>query len=129
MQVQFDSIAIAIRIYEESKFWSALVGGLWVSFKCFTWVKDIREKDLKTIQTGVTCLTDNLQKQTNVIETGFSTQTSSLVREVQELRSDFRTFYTAPDPLMIPVQARGPRKKASTAARAKAKSRPRPKAK
>lgn len=116
-----DSITLLNHLYEESKFWSALVALIWAVFRGFNWLRD-REKDLKVIQGDMGLLNGEVKKQTGAIEFGFERQTSSLTRELQELRSDFRTFYTAPDPLMIPVRARATRKRASVAARVEAKA-------
>lgn len=110
------------RLYTESKFWAALVGGLWVAFKGINWVKDIREKDLKGLKSDISHVGIELNRQTDTIASGFTSLQTATTRELQELRSDFRTFYTAPDPLMIPVHARGPKKKASVTARSKAKA-------
>lgn len=96
----------------DTKFYLALFGILWTSFKGFNWVKDIREKDLKGIK-------DDLSTQTQVIGTGFSNLTDG----VRELRNDFRTFYMSPDPLMIPMNARTTRKRKSVAERSNAKAR------
>jgi hypothetical protein len=96
----------------DTKFYLGLAGLLWTAFKGFNWVKDIREKDLKGIK-------DDLSTQTDVIGTGFS----NLADGIRELRNDFRTFYTSPDPLMIPVNARMTRKRKSVTERSKAKAR------
>ena len=94
----------------DTKFYIALFGLLWTAFKGFHWVKDIREKDLKGIK-------DDLGAQTHVIGTVFA----NVAEGLRELRGDFRTFYTSPDPLMIPVSARTTRKRKSVAARSAAK--------
>lgn len=103
----------------DTKFYAALAGLMWTAFKGFNWVRDIREKDLKGIKEDVNTVSTEVRSQTGVINQGFSLLTST----VQELRSDFRTFYTSPDPLMIPVSARTTRKRKSVAVRAKAKER------
>jgi hypothetical protein len=102
----------------DTKFYMALVGLLWTTFKGFNWVKDIREKDLKGLK-------DDIGTQTHVIGTGFN----ALAAGISELRNDFRTFYTSPDPLMIPVSARTTRKRKSVAARAAAAAAKPPKTK
>lgn len=89
-------------IYEQSKFWIALISFLWAIFKGFNWVKDIREKDLKDIHNGVTSLRGEIQGQT-----------TQIVDQIKELRSDFRTFYTIPQPQMIPARAKAPRRKST----------------
>jgi hypothetical protein len=98
----------------DTKFYIALAGALWTAFKGFNWVKDIREKDLKGIK-------DDLAQQNHLLGTGFT----ALSNGITELRSDFRTFYTSPDPVMVPVRARTVRKCESVSNRkqAKAKSR------
>jgi hypothetical protein len=120
---------ILAHVYEESKFWSALIGMLWAAFKGFSWIKDIREKDLKGIQGDVSLLSGEVRRQTDVISTVTDRQTNAMTRELQELRSDFRTFYTAPDALMVPVHARGIRKRANATAHAKVKAKAKTKVK
>lgn len=100
----------------DTKFYLMLGGLLWTAFRGFNWVKDIRQKDLKGIK-------EDLGTQTNVISAGFA----ALSEGVKELRNDFRTFYTSPNPLMMPVSSR-PSRKRKAAARPAAKKR-KPKAK
>lgn len=105
----------------DTKFYLGLAGLVWTASKGFNWVKDIREKDLKGLKEDMGTVSTELRQQTNVISTGFST----LLSGVHDLRSDFRTFYTSPDPLMVPVRARATRKRKSVAARKEAKAAPR----
>lgn len=105
----------------ETKFYVGLASLMWTAFKGFNWVKDIREKDLKGLKEDVGTVSTELRQQTHVIGNGFST----LLAGVHDLRSDFRTFYTSPDPLMVPVRARATRKRKSVAARKNAKAAPR----
>lgn len=109
------------RLYEEAKYWSSFIGALWVVFKGLRWVKDIRDKDLKGIDSNVVSLKNEVQQQTSLMCGSFDKLNSTMDRGIENLRSDFRTFYTSPDPIMIPVHARASRKKASVSARAKAK--------
>lgn len=86
-------------------------GGASVSvYKVIQWIKDIREKDLHEIKTGMTG-----------VQTEMSKQTEALVAELKEQRADFRTFYA---PLLqavaTPVVAR-PRAKRSPRSRARKK--------
>lgn len=94
-----------------TKFYLALFGLLWAAFKGFSWVKDIREKDLKGLK-------DDLGAQTHVIRTGFD----NLAEGLREIRDDFRTFYMSPSPLMLPVSSRTTPKRKSVAARSAAKA-------
>lgn len=72
-------------VYDESKFWIALCGGLWSVFKGINWIKTIRTNDLHHIQLGV-----------NDLKTSLDSQTHSIVTELRELRNDFRTLYVRP---------------------------------
>lgn len=99
----------------DTKFYVALAGILWAAFKGFNWVKDIRDEDLKGIK-------HDLRDQTSIIATGLATLGAIMDRGFQEMRNDFRTFYTSPDPLMVPVNARTTRKRKSVAVRTKAKA-------
>lgn len=96
----------------DTKFYLALLGAAWAARGGFNWIKDFREKDVKGIK-------EDLSAQTGVIHSGFTALTSG----IQELRNDFRTFYTSPDPLMIPVNARTTRKRKSVAERSRVKER------
>lgn len=113
----------------DTKFYLAVMGAVWAASRGFTWVKDIRDKDLKSVQNGVDEVSSEVRQQTSVIGTGFTTLSTIMDRGFQELRSDFRTFYTQPDPIMVPVHARSTRKRKSTATRLTAKSSPPAKAK
>lgn len=108
-----DSITTLAQFFQsaDTKFYLMLIGGMWTAFRGFNWVRDIREKDLKGIK-------EDLGTQTNVIGNGFA----NLSEGIRELRSDFRTFYIAPDPLMIPVSARTTRKRKSVSTRTEAKT-------
>lgn len=99
----------------DTKFYLTLGSALWGIFKGFTWVKDIRDKDLKGIK-------DDLSNQTGVISSGFS----RLADSIHEMRTDLRTFYTSPDPLMMPVSARATRKRKSVESRSAAKGKKAP---
>lgn len=109
----------------DTKFYLALVGVLWTAFKGVTWVKDIREKDLKGIDGKVDNVGTEIRTQTSAMNAGFTGLSATVDRGFQELRSDFRTFYTSPDPLMVPVRARATKKRKSTAMRKDAKATPR----
>jgi hypothetical protein len=75
-------------IYPEAKFWSSLVGGLWLVFKGLTWVKEIKTKDLAAIKEGVAEVKNGL----NNIHNEMKGQTVSIVDELRELRADFRAY-------------------------------------
>jgi hypothetical protein len=94
-----NSLTLAYTLYEESKFWSALIGGLWLAFRGINWIRAIRTNDLHHIQLGV-----------NELKTGLEKQTAEIVTELRELRDDFRAFYL-PRP-------RTPRRKSSPKRRA-----------
>lgn len=100
----------------DTKFYIGLVTAIWGIFKGFNWVRGIREEDLKGIK-------HDLTDQTSVISNGLNSLGAIMDRGFQEMRNDFRTFYTSPDPLMVPVNARTTRKRNSVAVRAKAKAR------
>lgn len=94
----------------DTKFYLLLIAVGGAARSGFNWVKDFREKDVQGIK-------EDLSAQTHVISSGFNNLTTGL----QELRSDFRTFYTSPDPIMVPVNARTPRKRKSVTKRSKTK--------
>jgi hypothetical protein len=75
------------------------------AYKVIQWIKDIREKDLADMKTGI-----------NAMQVGLEKQTVALINEFKEQRQDFRTFY---GPLLQSV---------TTHAVARAKRSPRPKA-
>jgi hypothetical protein len=66
-------------IYEQSKFWLGLITFIWSIFKGFSWVRDIRDKDLKGLHEGIVSLRGDLQGQT-----------TQLVEQIKELRNDVR---------------------------------------
>ena len=77
------------------------------AYKVVQWIKDIREKDLADMKSGITAMQVGLEKQTE-----------ALISELKEQRQDFRTFY---GPLLQAVAL-------PVSARARAKRSPRPKA-
>ena len=79
-------------IYEEGKFWSLIAGAVIAVYKAFQWVKDIREKDLVTIQGKIDGLHGELGKQTDAIVKATEANTHELV----ELRNDMRTLIIQP---------------------------------
>lgn len=96
-----------------TQFYIAIAGAAWVAREAFDWVKGIRDEDLKGIKT-------DLSSQTTVISSGFN----KLSDNIHEMRTDLRTFYTSPDPIMTPVSARSVRKRKSVAERSAAKAKP-----
>jgi hypothetical protein len=90
------------------------VGGVVIAaYKVVQWIKDIREKDLHEIKTGM------VDMHTGVLglQTEMAKQTDALVNELKEQRQDFRTFY---GPLLQTVST-------PAVPRARAKRSPRPK--
>lgn len=86
-------------------------------YKVYTWVKAIRTEDLTEVRTGIKTMSSKFDDGFNVLarkieESGAAQvrstefQTTSFVRELQEMRQDFRTFYTNPTPAMLPAHAR-----------------------
>lgn len=78
-------------LYEEFKFWSIVVGGIWGIFRGVEWFKAIREKDLTNIQAGVASLHEELKAQTNHFVGAMQTNTE----QIKELRQDFKVLTTA----------------------------------
>lgn len=117
MQISHDTIVSTSFIYEQSKFWIALLGGAYGAYKAlsraFTWIKEIREKDLAqltvnvdTMKTGIIDTNTSIRNMEGILAKKFEDQTTSIVDQLKELRSDFRTFYTIPQPQMIPARAK-----------------------
>ena len=79
-------------IYEEAKFWSIMAGAVITAYKGFQWVKDIREKDLVTIQGKIDGLHTELGNQTSAIVKATDANTN----ELKELRNDMRTLIIQP---------------------------------
>ena len=97
-----DIIALAMVIYSYGKFVIGF-GGLAVAvWKMVQWVKEIRTKDFADLRTAVT----ETQGSIDALGHKVDAQTNAVVRELQELRSDFRTFYTQPVPQMLPAQSK-----------------------
>jgi hypothetical protein len=71
-------------------------------WKGVQWVKEIRTKDFKDLRDAV----GDTQTSLESIGHKLDSQTSAVVRELQELRSDFRTFYTQAVPQMLPAQSK-----------------------
>jgi hypothetical protein len=110
-------VGTMMQMYEQSKFWIALVGGLWTVFKAAKWIKEIREVDLvelkeaaKKVEVDASRHMDQLrlssELQTSLMVAGLKENTASIVREICEMRQDFRTFYTAPTPQMFPAHVK-----------------------
>ena len=79
-------------IYEEGKFWSIVATSIVALYKAFQWVKDIREKDLVTIQGKIDGLHTELGSQTTAIVKATDANTN----EIKELRNDMRTLIIQP---------------------------------
>lgn len=112
MDIQSANPIVQFFASNDTKFYLALAGAAWAARKGFDWVKGIRTEDLAGLKT-------DLSSQTTVISTGFA----RLSESIHEMRTDLRTFYTSPDPIMIPVSARK-RKSVATRSAAKAKKAP-----
>lgn len=123
MQLNLDSVHSISQALEGWKFWALLGSGVIGAYKWYTWVKEIRTVDLDEVRTGIKTMSvkfdDGFDKLVKKVEETSANQvrstefqTSSFVRELQEMRQDFRTFYTNPTPAMLPAHARprAPRK-------------------
>jgi hypothetical protein len=79
-------------VYEEGKFWigfaTAVIGG----YKAFSWVKDLREKDLVEVNSKLDGLHIELGTQTSAIVKATEANTN----ELKELRMDMRTLIIQP---------------------------------
>ncbi len=102
MQVD-DSMYHSLKvIVDASKFWLALAAVVLGGNKIFTWVKEIRTKDLKEVQNNLAELSSKIKD----VSTKIDDQTTAVVSELKELRGDFRTFYISPTPQMLPARAK-----------------------
>lgn len=106
---------IVFAVLDQIKWWAGIVSALVLSGKVVSWFKDIRAKDLKEIHEGVVNTQVELSKQTDVLQKGFSSLETSHTRDIQELRSDFRTFFTFSKPAMAAASS-GPSHKPRKAA-------------
>ncbi len=79
-------------VFEEGKFWVAMVSAIIATYKGFQWVKDIREKDLVKIQGTIDGLHTELGAQTTAIVKATEANTN----ELKELRNDMRTLIIQP---------------------------------
>lgn len=122
MQINLDSIHALAQGLDNRKYWVSLVAIIIGAYKAFQWVKGIRTEDLSEVKVSLTSVStkidDGFDKLAKKIEETSASQlrstefqTSSFVREIQEMRHDFRTFYTQPVAQMAPARARAPRKK------------------
>lgn len=112
-----ESIHAAQVLAGDYKFWVTVGGIMWGVYKAYDWVKQIRTKDVPDIKEEVKKLSLHLGE----LGTKVDNQTNQVVQELKEMRSDFRTFYCAPQPnplygmqMMQPVHAKPipqPRKK------------------
>ena len=130
MQLGHETAFAGLWLYEQLKYWLPALGILWGAFKTFRWVKEIREKDLadlkisvEGLKTGITDTKSAVEKMEEGVGTKIENQTISIVDQLKELRSDFRTFYTIPQPQMIPARAKPvPVKKPVKSTKQKSKS-------
>ena len=114
----FITVAALQWAYEHLEFWIAVAGLAWGGFRWYSWITD----KVTTIDNGVASAATDNKAGFNSVVAEVRSQTESTVRELQELRNDFRTFYTQPDPIMMPVHARSTRKAKSVTERTKAKT-------
>lgn len=100
------SVQLIPQMYTEFKFWSTVIGGFWMLFKGFTWVKAIKETDLANLHKGIAKVETEIQSQTTSIVSAMDKNTST----ISELRGDIKLLFIAP-----------PRARAARAARRKKK--------
>jgi hypothetical protein len=100
-------------ILDQVKWWAGILGALVFGGRIVGWFKDIRAKDLKEIQAGVVTTQAELVKQTEVLQKGFSSLEVSHTRDIQELRNDFRTFFSFGKPAMAAAASGPPRKRSA----------------
>lgn len=97
-----DMLSLLIAVYNYGKVILGFSGVAVAGWKVVQWVKEIRTKDFAELRASV----NDTQISLTTLGHKVDSQTSAVVRELQELRSDFRTFYTQPVPQMLPAQAR-----------------------
>lgn len=97
-----DSIQALQLLAEDYKFWLIVITIITAGYKAYDWVKQIRTRDLPDIHGEI----KNLKTGLDSLGTKLDAQTTSVVGELKEMRSDFRTFYTSPSPLMMAAYAR-----------------------
>lgn len=97
-----DTIALVLAVYNYGKVILGLSGLAVAIWKVVQWVKEIRTKDFADLRASVS----ETQVSLTTLGHKVDSQTSAVVRELQELRSDFRTFYTQPVPQMLPAQSK-----------------------
>lgn len=115
---------VVFTILDQIKWWAGILGAVVFGAKIVNWFKDIRAKDLKDIHAGVNETQQELIKQTDILQKGFQNIVTSSSRDIQELRSDFRTFFTFSSPAMAPAHKAPARKLRKTVAKS---GRPTPK--
>ncbi len=118
MQLNHDTILSLSFVYEQAKFWLPAITAAYAIFRAWNWVKAIRETDLTTITSSVKNTNAAVEKLEASMSAHLQAQTVSIVDQLKELRSDFRTFYTIPQPQMVPARSRKP----ATKRKQKAKS-------
>ncbi len=97
-----ESIALIMAIYSYGKIIVGLAAATVAGWRLVQWVKEIRTKDFADLRVAVTETQASIEGLGHKVDA----QTSALVRELQELRNDFRTFYTQPVPQMLPARSR-----------------------
>lgn len=122
MQINHDIIVTTAFILDQARFWIPCIGFGWGLYKAFAWVKAIREKDLAElkvsmdgVKTGLEATNTAISRMEQTSTENFKSQTTSIVDQLKELRSDFRTFYTIPQPQMLPARAKSVKSRKQTA--------------
>lgn len=89
------------QLYNEGKFWIAIVGFLWAIFRGVSWVKSIKTNDLAHLKTGMEDVKTELKTQTNSIVDAVKDNTN----EMKELRHVLITALISP-PKAVAARAR-----------------------
>ena len=78
------------QLYPEVRWWASVGGVFWILFKAVNWFKAIRENDLVHVQSGI----NDVKSGVETVHTELKNQTSAVVKELQEMRLDFRTYFS-----------------------------------
>lgn len=104
-----DSLQAIQSLAGDFKFWTTLGACVVAVYKAYDWVKQIRTKDIPEMHSEIKKLSVSI----DVLGSKLDAQTTSVVGELKEMRSDFRTFYISPSPLMMAARAKAPVKRKS----------------
>lgn len=72
----------ALSLYSEFKFWTPLISLGYGAFRGFTWIKEIRTKDLA-----------DMKEIVKRVELGLNDQTKAVVEELRQFRNDLVSIY------------------------------------